>query len=119
MFNHISIKELDEETHKAFNAGRAEGRVEGAEIMLVHLLDHVNKMFHGTNEIIKTTPSKAERTACLKINGALASIIDMMRNLMPTVPTMFDEVTAEERELAAGLTAEVEGAKVDNSSENS
>ena len=96
---------------EAFNMGRAEGRVEGAEIMLALLLDHVNKMFHETGDKIKITSSKAQRTACLKINGALASIIDTMTKIMPQVPTMFDDVTAEERELAAGLTAEVEGAK--------
>ena len=87
---------------EAFNMGRSEGRVEGAEIMLALLLDHVNKMFHGTNEVIKTTASKAERTAGLNIDGALASIVDTMTKIIPMVPTMFDEVTA-----------------IDNSSENS
>jgi len=91
----------------AFNAGRAEGRIEGAEILcgiilhtLQNMLDKTEAQLEKKNNWGKTKRAREDEQATLLGGyGALGILKDELGEFFPTIQSMFDDVTKEEQAL--------------------
>jgi hypothetical protein len=101
----------------AFNAGRAEGRIEGAEILCGIIIQTVQGMIDKSkgnldegeedfrlavldHDELKTGQAKIKIETSFGAYGSLSFLKDELGKFFPTIQSMFDDVTKEEQALA-------------------